>query len=184
MPSFCCLTSFNSLPLCSPLQDYSFGPWPIKSSEVFATSPLSFAFVNLKPVVPGHVLISPKRVVHRFADLSSQEVADLWNLSQRVGTVIEKHHLASSLTLTIQDGPEAGQTVPHVHVHVLPRKSGDFEKNDEIYDVIDDSEKELASELDLSSKKKAEKLDLDKERKPRTPEEMAEEAATLRALFA
>ena len=164
------------------LQDYSFGPWPINSSEVFATSPLSFAFVNLKPVVPGHVLISPKRVVHRFADLSPEEVADLWSLSQRVGSVVEKHYSATSLTLTIQDGPEAGQTVPHVHVHVLPRKSGDFEKNDEIYDVIDESEKEIASTL-AGNDKQAEKLDLDKERKPRTPEEMAEEASTLRVLF-
>jgi diadenosine tetraphosphate (Ap4A) HIT family hydrolase len=171
------------LSILTPMQDYSFGPWPINASEVFATSPLSFAFVNLKPVVPGHVLISPKRVVHRFAELSSEEVADLWSLSQRVGSAIETHYNASSLTLTIQDGPEAGQTVPHVHVHVLPRKSGDFEKNDEIYDVIDEKEKELASELEISGKKQAEKLDLDVERKPRTPEEMAEEAAALRALF-
>lgn len=35
-----------------------------------------------------------------------------------------------------QDGPQAGQTVPHVHIHVLPRKGGDFEKNDEIYDAV------------------------------------------------
>lgn len=167
----------------SLLQDYSFGPWPIKSSEIFAVSPLSFAFVNLKPVVPGHVLISPKRIVHRFAELSIEEISDLWTLSQRVGIAIEKHYTASSLTLTIQDGPEAGQTVPHVHVHVLPRKRGDFEKNDEIYDVIDTSEKELASKLDLLSKSEAENLDLDKERIPRTPEEMAEEATTLRAFF-
>lgn len=34
-----------------PLQDYKFGPWPIAADEVFATSPLCFAFVNLKPVV-------------------------------------------------------------------------------------------------------------------------------------
>jgi diadenosine tetraphosphate (Ap4A) HIT family hydrolase len=39
---------------------------------------------------------------------------------------------ASSLTLAIQDGPAAGQTVPHVHIHVLPRRGGDFEKNDEV----------------------------------------------------
>jgi len=36
----------------------------------------------------------------------------------------------------LQDGPKAGQTVPHVHVHILPRKDGDFENNDEIYDVV------------------------------------------------
>lgn len=38
------------------LQDYLFGPWTIHASEVFVTSPLSFAFVNLKPVVPGMAL--------------------------------------------------------------------------------------------------------------------------------
>lgn len=79
------------------------------------------AAVNLKPVVPGHVLLSPKRVVARFAELSPEEVADLWTLAQRVGAAIEPHFGASSLTLAIQDGPQAGQTVPHVHVHILPR---------------------------------------------------------------
>ncbi|KAF5749528.1 hypothetical protein HS088_TW04G01497 [Tripterygium wilfordii] len=70
------------------------------------------------------------------------------------------------------DGPHAGQTVPHVHIHVLPRKGGDFEKNDEIYDAIDVKEKELKQ-----------KLDLDKERKDRSVDEMAEEANEYRSLF-
>lgn len=35
-----------------------------------------------------------------------------------------------------QDGPEAGQTVPHVHIHIIPRKAGDFDNNDEIYDAV------------------------------------------------
>jgi hypothetical protein len=38
--------------------------------------------------------------------------------------------------LFMQDGPQAGQTVPHVHIHVLPRKQGDFENNDEIYNEV------------------------------------------------
>ncbi|GJN13939.1 hypothetical protein PR202_gb00700 [Eleusine coracana subsp. coracana] len=70
------------------------------------------------------------------------------------------------------DGPQAGQTVPHVHIHIIPRRTGDFEKNDEIYDAIDSKEKELK-----------EKLDLDIERKDRTMEEMAHEANEYRALF-
>jgi bis(5'-adenosyl)-triphosphatase len=55
-----------------------FGPWTIDASEVFSKTSLSFAFVNLKPVVPGHVLVSPIRVVPRFADLTPEEVADMW----------------------------------------------------------------------------------------------------------
>jgi hypothetical protein len=38
--------------------------------------------------------------------------------------------------ITCQDGPQAGQTVAHVHIHLIPRKKGDFEKNDEIYDAV------------------------------------------------
>jgi bis(5'-adenosyl)-triphosphatase len=45
--------------------------------------------------------------------------------------------------MPLQDGPAAGQTVPHVHIHVLPRRPGDFEKNDEVYDELDRAEAHL-----------------------------------------
>jgi len=47
------------------------------------------------------------------------------------------NRLDKSVALKSQDGPQAGQTVPHVHIHIIPRKAGDFEKNDEIYDAVD-----------------------------------------------
>lgn len=46
----------------------------------------------------------------------------------------------------LQDGPAAGQTVPHVHIHVLPRKFGDFEPNDKVYDAVDQSSQEDAAQ--------------------------------------
>ncbi|XP_051804063.1 bis(5'-adenosyl)-triphosphatase isoform X2 [Acanthochromis polyacanthus] len=111
-----------------------FGQHLIKASAVFLQTELSFALVNRKPVVPGHVLVCPLRPVERFQDLQSDELADLFSTTQRVAKLVEKHFNATSLTIAIQDGPEAGQTVKHVHVHVLPRKAGDFERNDSIYD--------------------------------------------------
>ncbi|KAG2669766.1 hypothetical protein I3760_14G049300 [Carya illinoinensis] len=123
---------------------YTFGPHKISHTGVFYTTQLSFAMVNLRPVAPA----------------------------QRVGGMLECYHKASSLTFTIQDGPESGQTVPHVHIHIVPRKGGDFERNDEIYDAINEKEKELKKNLDL-----------DQERRDRSLEEMAQEADEYRKIL-
>jgi bis(5'-adenosyl)-triphosphatase len=99
---------------------------------VFAETPLSYGIVNLKPVVPGHVLVVTRRIIKRFESLTEDELVDVWTLAKKVGSALEKHHGATSLTYAIQDGPSAGQTIPHVHIHVLPRRDGDFENNDEV----------------------------------------------------
>ncbi|XP_048879026.1 bis(5'-adenosyl)-triphosphatase isoform X2 [Brienomyrus brachyistius] len=88
-----------------------FGQHLIKASAVFLRTELCFALVNRKPVLPGHVLVCPVRVVERFRDLRPEEVADLFKTVQRVADVVERHFQATSLTIAIQDGPEAGQTV-------------------------------------------------------------------------
>ncbi|KAJ3680981.1 hypothetical protein LUZ60_015470 [Juncus effusus] len=152
----------SSVRMAKEAQEFRFGPYKINQSEVFYSTSLSYAMVNLRPLLP----------VKRYVDLTNEEVSDLWISAKKIGAKMEQFHKASSLTLTIQDGPQAGQTVPHVHIHIIPRKSGDFENNDEIYDAIDAKEKELN-----------EKLNLDIERKDRTSEEMAQEAETYRALF-
>ncbi|XP_019439571.1 PREDICTED: bifunctional bis(5'-adenosyl)-triphosphatase/adenylylsulfatase FHIT-like [Lupinus angustifolius] len=144
---------------------YDFGPHKIPQSSVFYTTDLSFAFVNLRPIVPGHVLICPKREVKRVADLTAEEITEMWIIAQKLGRKLESYHKASSLTFVIQDGPQAGQSVPHVHIHILPRKSGDYENNDDIYDEINEKEEELKQRL---------KVDI--EGNERSIEEMAQEA--------
>ncbi|XP_064632288.1 nitrilase and fragile histidine triad fusion protein NitFhit-like [Lineus longissimus] len=147
---------------------YQFGQFSIRSDQVFHRSNLSIAFVNIKPVVPGHVLVSPIRVVEKFADLTPSEVSDLFNCVKRVTKVIEEVHGATSSSVAIQDGPDAGQTVAHVHVHILPRKAGDF-KEDEVYSKLQDHDKNLQEDM--------------KQGNIRTEEEMAEESAGLRRFF-
>ncbi|XP_053301526.1 bis(5'-adenosyl)-triphosphatase isoform X2 [Pleuronectes platessa] len=94
-----------------------FGQHLIKASAVFLQTELSFALVNRKPVVPGHVLVCPLRPVERFRDLQPEELADLFKTTQLVADLVEKHFSATSLTIAIQDGPEAGQTVKHLQRH-------------------------------------------------------------------
>jgi len=142
----------------------SFGPISIPPEQIFLETSSSFALVNLKPVVPGHVLVCPRRVAQKFTDLTDAEIADLWQTVAIVQRALERAHATTSSTLAIQDGPLAGQTVPHVHVHVLPRREGDFSRNDDVYDALEGREA------------------LDDDRRPRSMEEMTEEANALRVL--
>lgn len=84
----------------------------------------------------GHVLFIPRRVVPRVADLTNEELSDLWSLANRCGPKLEHHFGADALTYAVQDGAAAGQTVPHTHIHCLPRRLGDFERNDAVYDEV------------------------------------------------
>lgn len=113
-----------------------------------------------------------KRIVPRFGELSPEEVADLWQTAQKISGPLQNHFNADALTFAIQDGASAGQSVPHVHVHVVPRAKGDFTKNDEVYD-----------RLEKADMARSFKVDAEKERKVRTMDEMAMEASQLRALF-
>jgi diadenosine tetraphosphate (Ap4A) HIT family hydrolase len=117
---------------------HGFGPHNVPTTNVFYASRLSIAFVNIKPVTPGHILVTPRRLVRRFTDLYPDELADLMATAQCVGRALEAYHGANALTLAIQDGSAAGQTVPHVHVHVLPRWDDDLPlaEKDSIYDLV------------------------------------------------
>ena len=87
-----------------------------------------------------------------------------------------------------RDGPAAGQSVPHVHVHLLPRKFTDFGgENDEVYPLLETSEAELKGDLATESgegKRTTGKfrVDADEDRPPRTGEEMEKEARWLEGL--
>ncbi len=114
----------------------------IPASAVVFETPLSFVSVNKKPVLPGHLLVIPKRnTARRIADLNAEEVADLFLAVQQAQKVTETHFGARSSTVTVQDGAEAGQTVKHVHVHILPRRSGDFAENDDVYKELEKHDK-------------------------------------------
>ncbi|KAG2226292.1 hypothetical protein INT45_005964 [Circinella minor] len=136
---------------------YQFGPHKITDSQVFFKSKYCL-----------DVLVISRRVAPRVRDLSDEEATDMMLSAKSIGNVVENAYECTSLTTVIQDGPQAGQTVPHVHMHVIPRKVGDWANNDDIYD-------------ELAGKSKI-RVD-NEERLPRSEQEMKEEADMLRPFF-
>lgn len=155
------------------------------TAQSFYRTPLVFSIVNLKPIVPGHVLVCPMRVVQRYADLTPEEVSALFLAAQQIGKVVEKAYNAESLTLSVQDGAAAGQTVPHCHLHVLPRKFGDFKPNDLVYDELDKHElyEALGDHFKEKTRRSSIKMDAEEGRVARTSEDMAAEARWLETFF-
>jgi deaminated glutathione amidase len=116
-----------------PREPFMFEKHPIDRKTIFHETEYCVAFTNIRCVVPGHVLVCTKRNIARVEDMTVAESKDLFATACRIAKVLDNHYDAKSTTLTVQDGEFAGQTVKHVHCHVMPRKKGDFENNDEIY---------------------------------------------------
>ena len=82
------------------------------------------AFRDVNPQAPVHVLIVPKRVVPRLAEATQADEALLGKLLLAAGMVAEKLDLVESgYRVVINSGPDAGESVPHLHLHVLGKRA-------------------------------------------------------------
>jgi len=77
------------------------------------------------PVAPGHTLVIPRRHVGSFFDVTDDERAAMMQLLIQARDDLEREFGPSGYNIGINDGPAAGQTVPHLHIHLIPRYAGD-----------------------------------------------------------
>ncbi|KUJ16821.1 HIT-like protein [Mollisia scopiformis] len=182
----------------SPPKVIHFGPYEVTdqvglSSTVFYNTPLCYCLVNIKPILPGHVLVIPYRPVPRLTDLTPAEVFDLFSTVQKVQKMLAMNYFKhgdevgkledGSFNVALQDGPEAGQTVAHVHCHIIPRSKDTSGEGDGIYDRLQGEEGNVGGGLWDTKRPipigKFPKIE-DADRKPRDPEVMNREAAFFR----
>ena len=83
------------------------------------------AFLDIHPSAPGHTLIIPRTHAARIEDLSAEDAAALFAALHRLTKPIREAVGAEAATVGINDGPGSGQEIPHVHIHVIPRRRGD-----------------------------------------------------------
>lgn len=93
--------------------------------RIVRTSALAIAIRDGFPISPGHTLVIPHRHVSSFFDLTSDERTEMLALLDQAKADLDKEFKPDGYNIGINDGAAAGQTVPHLHIHLIPRYKDD-----------------------------------------------------------
>ena len=104
-------------------QDCSFCGDP----EIVIENELAFAHYDSYPVNPGHCLIIPRRHVAEYFQATAEEKTAIWALVDEMKTTIDREYNPDGYNVGVNVGETAGQSVPHIHIHMIPRYTGDVE---------------------------------------------------------
>jgi histidine triad (HIT) family protein len=85
----------------------------------------AMAFLDAYPLSKGHTLVIPKTHYSKIQELDENSSQSIFNLLWKITQPIEKAMGVNSSTIAIHNGKEAGQEIPHVHIHIIPRNRGD-----------------------------------------------------------
>ncbi len=97
----------------------------LTESRIRFQAELAVAVDDAYAVSPGHTLVVPRRHVGSYFQLDEAERLAISRMMDRVQAELAERFKPDAYTIGINDGPAAGQSIPHVHVHVIPRYRGD-----------------------------------------------------------
>ncbi|WP_367343613.1 HIT family protein [Methanomethylovorans sp.] len=86
---------------------------------------LVLAFLDIYPCSEGHTVVLPKKHIERFTDLDVKDASDLFASVHKISKGLCKAFDLHGMNIGMNVGEVAGQSIPHVHVHIIPRKEGD-----------------------------------------------------------
>jgi len=97
----------------------------VAATRILHQSPLAIAFTDAFPLSRGHSLVIPRRHVASWFETTDGERGEMLQLLDEVRETLRKTHRPDGFNIGINDGAAAGQTVPHLHIHLIPRYAGD-----------------------------------------------------------
>lgn len=97
----------------------------LPDARILSSGPFGVVIRDAYPVSPGHTLIIPRRHVGSFFELTADERGSLLGLLEAAKRELDVMRRPDGYNIGINDGPAAGQTVPHLHIHLIPRYQGD-----------------------------------------------------------
>lgn len=99
----------------------------IAGGDIARSVGTAVAFPDAFPLADGHTLVCPRRHVALVSGLTDSEWVDLWSLVREAQRDLTRERRVAGWNIGVNDGPAAGQTVPHAHVHLIPRVKGDVD---------------------------------------------------------
>jgi histidine triad (HIT) family protein len=95
------------------------------SAKVIMQNEKAMALLDAFPLAPGHTLVIPKSHYAKVQQMSEQDAMAVFEIVWKLAGAVETGSQVNASTIAIHNGSEAGQEVPHVHVHIVPRKRDD-----------------------------------------------------------
>jgi len=83
------------------------------------------AVADRYPVTPGHSLIIPRRHIASLFETTDEERSEIWLLLEEVRELLTSRHQPAGFNIGVNEGSAAGQTLTHLHIHLIPRYHGD-----------------------------------------------------------
>jgi histidine triad (HIT) family protein len=98
---------------------------PEVKNRTIIENDLAFAFPTITPIVPGHILICPKRHIQYIEDSTPEEREAIEELRHKIKKALKSVFQAEGFNYAWNEEKIGGQSVPHFHLHIVPRKAGD-----------------------------------------------------------
>ena len=95
--------------------------------QVIAASNRAIAIADSFPISQGHSLVIPKRHVSSIFEMTTHEQTEVWTFVAAVRQLLSQKFSPAGFNIGLNDGGDAGQTIEHAHIHVIPRYPGDIE---------------------------------------------------------
>ncbi|HUU47754.1 MAG TPA: HIT family protein [Nitrosopumilaceae archaeon] len=92
-------------------------------TKIITKTKNSMAFLDAFPLTKGHTLVIPKNHHEKIQDMTPEENSDLFSTVHKIISKVDK--LSGATLVAVHNGREAGQEIPHVHVHLVPRSAND-----------------------------------------------------------
>lgn len=130
----------------------------IATSDAYCKTEWFSAIYNISPIVEGHSMIVPRFHAKSILELTDIQVNSLFTFARKVTAGLLEYFNCEAFDWSLQDGEDAGQTIGHLHLHIIPRKKLDLPQGTEWYEKL---RQNSSHQLENNDRRSLQKMEYD-----------------------